>query len=457
MVARIAWMLASFACASADRSAALTTRARISTTKPSTVSSRRRASFAQPEMTHGESGSSKCPLAAADRGRFTQRMWFFDPHSAVAGWLHERRRAFAAARWGSRRNRGGHRDILQTLGALLRRDHDFFELRGRSGGGIRQGDAGVDTRSSEGGGTTDSSSRTDSSALHDSGSLDTGVTADARSRDSSGETHDAGSREGGDAQAWSPASLGSALALWLQPSGITTTPCPTNASYSCVGSWADSSPNHHLAVPVNVATPPLMSPTKCNTAPVCTLFVPSGNFPGTGLEIVSTTPSSLDLSGGFTILAVSFSDAAANGITSIGGIYSRQAISSGAPGAALWLPYVSGTTYPASAGLLGGEVAIPDFVATAAPGTTDFGLLGLYGVVYDGATTLSLVVNGDVAATKTGLPMTTVAAAGRPAYIGGQPGQTFAGSIVELLVIDEPLSAESLSTVYAYYQALYGI
>ncbi len=220
--------------------------------------------------------------------------------------------------------------------------------------------------------------------------------------------------------------------------------------------WDDSSGNGNLATPINAAAPPLSASLNCpyitSTSP-CVAFSAASSYDG--LQIASTSPSSLDLTGGFSILAVAMAETGA-ATPAVGGIYTRQATSAGFPGATLWMPYQDTGHYTASQGYPATQIDdLGDFAIWQANLVDN--TFHLYAAVYDGANSLSIRVGMSGAAVTVTVPTTTISATGRPAFVGGQTGQTLNGRLAEVLVISGPISNANYASAYAYYHALYGI
>jgi hypothetical protein len=295
-----------------------------------------------------------------------------------------------------------------------------------------------------GSGVEDSGSVVDSSTPVDSGTADSGTIVDSST-----------AVEAEAAAPWSPTTLGSSLVLWLKPSGVHTATCPQNSAANCVSAWEDSSGSGLVATPVVSADPPSASNLDC---PYITSTSPCVSFGGTtygGLQIASTTPSPLDLTGGYAILAIA---SAQSGATTpvAGGIYNRQNGTGAFAGASLWMPYVGSSAYTASQGFPATQVEyVSNGFAIWQTNLVD-NRYHLFVASYDGNTALSIQVDNGAAVTAT-VPVTTISAKGQPAFVGGNSGQTFYGHIAEVLVINGPISSANLSAAYTYYSNLYGI
>jgi hypothetical protein len=273
------------------------------------------------------------------------------------------------------------------------------------------------------------------------------------SKPDSGSLADSGTTIDGSTP-WSPTSLGSSLVLWLKPSGVHTGSCPQQAGAQCVTVWDDSSGNGLQAKPVVTGNPPAASTLDCpsttSSSPCVSFNVPNYQ----GLQIASAASSPLDLTGGYAILAIA---SAVGGASSpvAGGIYTRQANTTGYPGATLWMPYLS-SAYAATQGFPGSQIEdTSGDIAVWQHNMVD-STYHLFVGNYDGSSVLSIQVDNGTPVVSS-VPAINISGAGQTAFIGGQTGQTFYGHMAELLVINGPISTANLASAYAYYSALYGI
>jgi hypothetical protein len=325
------------------------------------------------------------------------------------------------------------------------------------------GSSGGTSPENDSGGAPDSTSGIDSGVAETSTPLDSGTgadsgvgTVDSGSVADSGTIADSGALVEAEAAApWSPTTLGSSLVLWLKPSGVHAGTCPQNSAANCVTAWEDSSGSGLVATPVVPADPPAASNLDC---PFITSTSPCVSFGGTtygGLQIASTTPSPLDLTGGYAILAIASAQSGAT-TPGAGGIYNRQIGTGAFPGASLWMPYIGSSAYTASQGFPATQVEYTSNGFAIWQTNLIDNHYHLFVASYDGNTALSIQVDNGTPISAV-VPVTTISATGQPAFIGGNSGQTFYGRIAEVLVINGPISSANVTAAYTYYSSLYGI
>jgi hypothetical protein len=258
---------------------------------------------------------------------------------------------------------------------------------------------------------------------------------------------DGGVPEAGPADAtapWTPASLGSSLVVWLRGDrGVTTSSCGAN---TCVSAWADQSTHGNDATVPAGGTAPLYLPG---------LYGPGAlGFDGatTGTASLAVADSaSIQLTGGFTIIAVAFPTGSAR----VSELYGKNASTVPYAGPFLAVDYDSAGASPAQ-GRAGAQVDFYNGVASA-PGTSFDGALHVFSSVYDGAGQLSLRVDDGTPVVASVAPTDPLTAPGRPAFVGGAPSstQTFAGNVAEVIVVDAAISSADWTSAYAYLKARY--
>jgi hypothetical protein len=263
---------------------------------------------------------------------------------------------------------------------------------------------------------------------------------------------DADAAEEDAAPPFDPTSFGATVVLWLKGDvGVTTSPC---AAGSCVTSWADQSTwGNHATLP-DAATPPGIATVAGHQA------VSFDDVDG-GVDMwlrIADAPS-LQLRS-FTIVAVASNSPASRTHVHFGVLFAKSVPSTYPfPGPGLLLNCAN-DQLPAATGQTCIQVDIVDYAATAERDLFD-GNVRAYVAVYDPLetpTTLSLGVNAEMWATAVLPEAGGVQAVGQPARIGGGGArQTMTGDLLELMVLDVPLSSAQWGPVYGYLRGKYGL
>jgi hypothetical protein len=256
-------------------------------------------------------------------------------------------------------------------------------------------------------------------------------------------TPDAGAEASGP---WTPASLGSALVVWLRgDQGVTTTPC---GGSTCVSVWADQSAYGNDAKRAAGGTAPLYLAGAYGPGAVGF----DGATTGTASLAVADSAST-ELAGAYTIIAVAFSTGASP--AHVGQIYGKTALAQPFAGPFLAVDYDNGGATP-SQGRVGAQVDFTDDVVSAA-GTSLDGALHVFASVYDGAGHLSVRVDDGPAVTASVNPAGPLTAPGRPAFVGGAPNstETLAGNVAELIVVGAAIDAAGWTNVRSYLKSRY--
>jgi len=239
---------------------------------------------------------------------------------------------------------------------------------------------------------------------------------------------------------WSPASLGSAMVLWLDgDQGVSTAAC---GQATCIQSWADQSGHGNDAFVAAGGTAPTLAQGAFHGHSAAT-------FDGGTASLGIADGSSIEFTGGFTILVV----AVQNTTTSphLGALFGKTN-----PGAPYAGPFLA-VDYVASTQAAGAQLDIDDPVVSSE--TNLDGVLRAYTVVYDGASQLSLRVNDDPPTVGTLTAPGPLTAPGTAAYIGGRPGsgQVVAGSIAEVIAMNAPITTSQWTSAWAYVQSKYAL
>jgi hypothetical protein len=244
-----------------------------------------------------------------------------------------------------------------------------------------------------------------------------------------------------DAGTWTPAALGSALALWLDSDrDVTTTACTPSP---CVTKWADQSGNGNDAV----------LDTQRASAPSWVASLYSGHgavrFDGNTTSLTIADVASLRLGTACTVLAV----AAEQNASHEGAFYNKTSLVGPYTGIALWGSYTPNLAH----GTAATQVDINQFVTTAGGGLDD-GKLRVFAAMFDGVA-LSLSVDRGVAASTPVTLTEPLGAPGTPAYIGGNPAgnQVLVGDIAEVILLTKALDSGEWAKMYAYIDAKYGL
>jgi hypothetical protein len=280
----------------------------------------------------------------------------------------------------------------------------------------------------------------------DDGVVESGDALPASDADAEGEAGndaDAGDAEadGSAPDAWTPASLGSGLVLWLDGDrDVSTMSCGQAA---CVTRWFDQSSAHNDAiVELETASPPMRTPALYRGHAAL-------RFDGSSTSLTVPDAPSLQIQNAWVILVVAAQQRAFHQ----GAFYSKTALAGPYAGLAFWGSYVS--QYPHGAPAV--QVDIGQFVVWPTGGFDD-GKLHVFLANFDGES-LSLIVDRQAPTSVTVNASSAVAAPGVPAYIGGNPGsgQVFIGDIAEIILATRSLDAGEWSMVYAYLAAKYAL
>jgi hypothetical protein len=242
---------------------------------------------------------------------------------------------------------------------------------------------------------------------------------------------------------WSPASLGSAMVLWLDgDQGVSTAAC---GPARCIQSWADQSSHGNDAFVAAGGTAPTLAQGVFHGHSGATF---DGDAGGTASLGVADGPS-IEFTGGFTILVV----AVQNTTTSphVGALFGKTN-----PGAPYAGPFLA-VDYVVSTEAAGTQLDIDGPVVSSE--TNLDGVLRAYTAVYDGASQLSLRVDDDPPTVGTLTAPGPLTAPGTAAYIGGRPGsgQVVAGSIAEVIAMNAPITTSQWTSAWAYVQAKYAL
>jgi hypothetical protein len=276
--------------------------------------------------------------------------------------------------------------------------------------------------------------------------------ADATSADVStvdASTHDAASVDATAPPAWTPATLGAPLVLWLDgDQGVISSPCGAN---TCVELWQDQSGKQNDA----------LSPTTANNPQLAMLQGHGAvRFDGATSSFTVADSPSLRVTTAFTIIAVSFisQSAAAPHLQSI---YTKQSVASPYTGPALFSNFHNQGVQP-SEERAGIEVDNVDFVASTQSGLVN-GALHAYVATYDGSlltNNLSLRVDdNDPTSTTVSVTAAALAASGVDATIGGAPGAgvSLSGDLSEVMLLNDAISPSDWTSLYAYLKAKYAL
>lgn len=264
-----------------------------------------------------------------------------------------------------------------------------------------------------------------------------------------GGPSDAGGSDGpaGDAPSWTPASLGSALAVWLRgDKGITTTPCTTG---TCVTVWADQSGHHNDATSAAAGgTPPLYTTDRYGNPSVAY----DGGTTGTASLAIADS-ASIEFAGAYTIIAVAL-QTSENVPGHVGAIYGKTSMAGPFGGPYLAIDYDNGGAVPAD-GRAGAQIDFNNVVASAESSLD--GTLHVFSTVYDANGHLSVRVDDAAPTTVSATPSGPLTAVGQPAYIGGRPGssQVVRGTIAEVIAVNSAISPADWSNAYAYLKSRY--
>jgi hypothetical protein len=287
-----------------------------------------------------------------------------------------------------------------------------------SGGGSGSG-SGADSGSGSGGGSD--------GAAHDSGAA-TDASIDVATADSGG---------------WTPSSLGSKLAFWLDPTSI------VNAAGS-VATWRDLSSHGNDATQGTAAYQPAYSASGIAGLPSVTF--------GTVISVLLIADSSSMQWGtsDFAIFAVF--RAAPQNLAPEAMLYQKPQGTAPYTGAALYLNSDKPSTSTLATAQLQEDVYVDN---SPPPSTFDDSSVHLLAAIRTG-TTLAIRVDGALSAS-TAVSALDISAPGNQAAIGGQVGSAiagdkqFTGDIAEVLGVDATLSSTDLGNVEGYLKARYGI
>jgi hypothetical protein len=276
---------------------------------------------------------------------------------------------------------------------------------------------------------------------------DAGTTADGGDAANADADDDANADGATDAGRWTPTSFGSDLALWLDgEKGVSTAFCGTAR---CATIWADQSGNHNDAHAQSAPSEPLIVQLAAHNGRHAL------RFDGSRSSLTIADSRSMEVLGGFTILAVASESA---GSPHTGALFVKPAMPLPFAGPTLWLNY-DNVGVDGAAGRAGTQVDYYQYVASKETRLDD-GVLRVYSMTFDGVK-LSLRVNdGTPVSAMVSVSSESLASPGVSAIIGGgvsSSEQVVLGDIAEIIFATRSVDGPEWASAYAYLKAKYAL